>query len=87
LAHPFPRCRIRFCITFTVVNGLIMRLQDQRLPQTAQGLAALPTPAGAHTELPITRARDPNAGIVLLVLGTLCALAGGAMRKFSLLHR
>ena len=64
-----------------------MRLQDQRSPQTAQGLAALPTPAGARADLPITRARAPNAGIVLLVLGTLYALAGGAMRKFSLLHR
>jgi hypothetical protein len=63
-----------------------MRLQDQRSHQTAQGLAALPTPAGARAELPITDAIDPSAGIVLRVRGILSALVSGAMRKFSLLH-
>ncbi len=82
LPHPF-----MLHATFTVINGLITRLQDRLSPQTAQDLAALPPPAGAPARMPNTGESAPSAVIVLLALGLLCVLAGAAVRRAWLLHR
>ena len=67
--------------------GLITRLQDRLSPQTAQDLAALPSPAGAPTQLPKTGASDSRAAPWLLALGLVCALTGAMVRRAWLLHR
>ena len=82
LPHPF-----MLHATFVVENGLIVRLQDRLSEQTAQDLAALGPPPTAPAEMPDTGMSDPSALTVLLVLGCLCALAGAAVRRTSLLRR
>jgi hypothetical protein len=82
LPHPF-----MLHATFVVKNGLITRLQDRLSDQTAQDLAALGPPPAAASEMPNTGMSAPSALPVLLVLGLVCALAGAAMRRTSLLRR
>jgi hypothetical protein len=82
LPHPF-----MLHATFIVENGLIVRLQDRLSEQTAQDLAALGPPPTAPAEMPNTGMSDPSALTVLLVLGLVCALAGAAVRRTSLLRR
>ena len=82
LPHPF-----MLHATFTVKNGLITRLQDRLSDQTAQDLAALGPPPAAPAAMPNTGVSNASALTVLLVLGVLCALAGAAVRRTSLLRR
>ncbi len=73
--------------TFTVINGLITRLQDRLSAQTVQDLAALAPPPGAPRQLPQTGASDSRAMTWLLTLGVVCALVGAVIRRAWLLHR
>ena len=82
LPHPF-----MLHATFVVKNGLITRLQDRLSDQTAQDLAALGPPPTTEAAMPNTGISDPSALTVLLVLGLVCALAGAAIRRTSLLRR
>jgi len=79
LPHPFS-----LHVTYTVKNGLIIQILDRLSPQTVQDLAALAPPAGAPARMPNTGEGDPNAVIVLLTLGLLCALAGAMVRRATL---
>lgn len=82
LPHPF-----RLHATFTVVNGLITRLQDRLSEQTAQDLAALGPAPAAPAQLPKTSESDSIHGVWLLLLGLVCALAGASAWRFSLSRR
>jgi LPXTG-motif cell wall-anchored protein len=82
LPHPF-----LLHATFTVINGLITRLQDRLSPQTAQDLASLPPPFSTPGQLPKTGESDSHALTWLLALGVVCALAGALVRRGWLLHQ
>ena len=82
LPHPF-----LLHATFTVINGLITRLQDRLSEQTAQDLAALAPPPSAPAQLPKTGASDSSSVPWLLALGIVCALAGATVCRVSLSRR
>jgi hypothetical protein len=82
LPHPF-----RLHATFTVINGLITRLQDRLSDQTAQDLAALGSAPAAPAQLPNTGESDSSHGEWLLLLGVVCVLAGASAWRLSLSRR